>query len=227
MGEEKVHPYFKENKYGIFDWILSGLNVDLLDSLVPNRENQTTGSIFFIQAICFPFIPYNSNYYIFDSHSGYSFGQSSENVYWILLQFVTIEHVLNFVTTSYLIDNQLQYIYENQFVFCFSKRHYDGNVIIFKNGKYNHDFITKINTNVSSFDYKFYIFKTSNASAKRKNVPSQAMVNGFQLEKFNCLNTLELILIAKGLLFNKVVVMPKGQTPKNSWYYSKCACQCQ
>ena len=152
LGEEKVHPYFKENKYGIFDWILSGLNVDLLDSLVPNRENQTTGSIFFIQAICFPFIPYNSNYYIFDSHSGYSFGQSSENVYSILLQFVTIEHVLNFVTTSYLIENQLQYIYENQSVFCFSKRHYDGNVIIFKNEKYNHDFITKINTNVSSFD---------------------------------------------------------------------------
>ena len=38
--------------------------------------------------------------------------------------------------------------------------HYDGNVIIFKSGKYSHDFITKINTNVSSFNHQFNICKT-------------------------------------------------------------------
>ena len=44
-----------------------------------------------------------------------------------------------------------------------NKCHYDGNVIIFKSRNYSHDFINKINTNVPSFDNKFYICKTCNA----------------------------------------------------------------
>ena len=47
-------------------------------------------------------IPYNSDYYIFDSHSRDGLGQSTENGYSILLKFVTIEHVLNFITTTYI-----------------------------------------------------------------------------------------------------------------------------
>ena len=34
-----------------------------------------------------------------------------------MLQFVAIEHVLNFITITDLINNQLQYVYKNQFVF--------------------------------------------------------------------------------------------------------------
>ena len=56
--EEKVYPHFKENKYDVFDWGLSGV--------VPNPDSETTGSIFFIQAMCFAIMQYNSNYYIFD-----------------------------------------------------------------------------------------------------------------------------------------------------------------
>ena len=35
----------------------------------------------------------------------------------VLLTFLTIEHVLNFITTTYLVNSELQHVYENQFVF--------------------------------------------------------------------------------------------------------------
>ena len=89
MGEEKVYPHFKENKYGIFEW----------------------------------------GYYIFDSHSRNRLRQSNESGYSILLQFVSIEHVLNF-STIYLINNQLQHVYENQFVFFLQvERSAKGNAV--------------------------------------------------------------------------------------------------
>ena len=44
------------------------------------------------------------------------------------------------------------------------------------------------------------------------------MVNSLQLknvpEELDCLNTLEVILITKKLLFEKIVITPKGKTPK-------------
>ena len=44
------------------------------------------------------------------------------------------------------------------------------------------------------------------------------LVNGLIIEKIpkelDCLNTLGLVLISKRLLFKKVVIMRKGQTPK-------------
>ena len=58
--------------------------------------------------MCFAVIPYNSNYYIFDSQSRDKMGQLIENVFSVLPKFVTIECVLNFVTTKYLINNQLK-----------------------------------------------------------------------------------------------------------------------
>ena len=49
-------------------------------------------------------------------------------------------------------------------------------------------------------------------------MPGQAVVNGLIIEKIpiqlDCLNTVELVLISKRLLFKKIVIMPKGQTPK-------------
>ena len=46
--------------------------------------------------MCFAVIPYNSNNYIFDSHSCDNVGKSIENGYSVLLKFVTIEHVFKF-----------------------------------------------------------------------------------------------------------------------------------
>ena len=43
LGDDKVYPHFKENRYGIFDSGVSGANTDLLDNLVTNSDNQTTG----------------------------------------------------------------------------------------------------------------------------------------------------------------------------------------
>ena len=46
------------------------------------------------------------------------------------------------------------------------------------------------------------------------------MVNGLQLEnvpkELDCLNTIEVISIAKRVLFKKIVIMPKGQRPKTN-----------
>ena len=61
----------------------------------------------------FAIIPFSSHCYIFDLHSRDSIGQASENVSPVLLKFLTIEHVLNFITTTYLVNSELQHIYEN------------------------------------------------------------------------------------------------------------------
>ena len=86
----------------------SGVKADLLDNLVPNPESYTIDSILFIWSRGFVIIPYNSNYYIFDSPSRDNLCQSSENGYSISLQFFAIEHALNFIIPTYLINNQLQ-----------------------------------------------------------------------------------------------------------------------
>ena len=65
----------------------------------------------------FAITSYSSNYYIFDSHSLDNVCQATEKGYSMLLKFLTTEHVLNFITTIYLVNNQLQHVYENQFVF--------------------------------------------------------------------------------------------------------------
>ena len=79
----------------------------LSENLAQNPESQSTESIFFIQGM----------YFIFDSHSRDNIGQASENGSSVLLKFLTIEHVLNFITTTYLVNSELQHVYENQFVF--------------------------------------------------------------------------------------------------------------
>ena len=55
-------------------------------------------------------------------------------------------------------------------------------------------------------------------SANKEKLTCQAVVNSLQLknvpEELDCLNTLEVILITKKLLFEKIVITPKGKTPK-------------
>ena len=60
MGEETVFAQFRENKYGIFNWGLQEVHATLLENLVQNPESQSTGSIFFIQGMCFAIIPFSS-----------------------------------------------------------------------------------------------------------------------------------------------------------------------
>ena len=67
--------------------------------------------------MCFAIIPFSSQYYIFDSHTRANIGQASENDSLVLLKFLTLEHVLNFIATTYLINSELQHVYENQFFF--------------------------------------------------------------------------------------------------------------
>ena len=95
MGQEAVFAQFRENKNGIFNWGLQEVHATLLENLVQNPESQSTGSIFFIQEMCFAIISFSSHYYIFDSHSRGNIGQASENGSSLLLKFLTIEHVLN------------------------------------------------------------------------------------------------------------------------------------
>ena len=74
------------------------------------------------------------------------------------------------IKNSKRIENFKQKVRQDPFdvcVVCY-RCHYDGNVIIFESGKCSHDFVTKINTNVSSFDDKFYICKTCNVSANKR-----------------------------------------------------------
>ena len=65
MGEEAAFAQLSENKYGIFNWGLQEVNATLLENLVQNPENQSTGSNFFIQGMCFAIILFSSHYYIF------------------------------------------------------------------------------------------------------------------------------------------------------------------
>ena len=76
---------------------------------------------------------------------------------------------------SQYIENSKQKVKQGSFYVCVvcDRCHYDRNVIIFNSGKYSHDFITKINANVSSFDHKFYICKACNAFDKKEKGPSQ------------------------------------------------------
>ena len=117
MGEKTIFPQFRDNKYGILNGGLQEVHATLLKNLVQNPESQSTGSIFFIQGMCFAIVTFSSHYYTFDSHSRDNIGQASGNGSSVLLKFLTIEHVLNFITTTYLVNSELQHVYENQFVF--------------------------------------------------------------------------------------------------------------
>ena len=118
MGEETVFAQFRENKNGIFNWGLQEVLATLLENLVQNPKSQSTWSIFFIQEMRFAIIPLSSYHYISDSHSRDNIAQESENGSSVLLKFLTIEHVLNFITTTYLvIVNCSMFMKTNLFIF--------------------------------------------------------------------------------------------------------------
>ena len=77
----------------------------------------------------FVVIPYNSDYYNFELQSRDREGQSIGNGYSIMLQFVTNEHVLNFISIKDAINNQLQHAYENRIFFPEVERSTNKSVI--------------------------------------------------------------------------------------------------
>ena len=71
---------------------------------------------------------------------------------------------------------------------------------------------------VSSYDGRLYICITCHLTVKKDNVLCQAISNKLAVEllpnEFRDLRRLERVLVAKRILFKKVTVMPKGQSPK-------------
>ena len=74
-------------------------------------------------------------------------------------------------------------------------------------------------TNKKSFDKKEYICKTCDLKVSKGQVPCQAVYNKLLVDEIpaelESLEKLEQILIAQRIVFEKIVVMPKGQQRKN------------
>ena len=71
---------------------------------------------------------------------------------------------------------------------------------------------------VRSYDHGVYICKTCHSKVKKNKVSCQAVSNKLSVEwlarEFGNLRRLETVLAARRILFKKVTVMPKGQSPK-------------
>ena len=71
---------------------------------------------------------------------------------------------------------------------------------------------------VSSYDGRLYICRNCHNKVKKNNVPCQAVSNRLAVEllpkEFRDLRRLERVLVAERILFKKVTVMPKVQSPK-------------
>ena len=97
---------------------------------------------------------------------------------------------------------------------------YKRSVVLFKSEAY-----VSLNPNfyfapVHSFDGKDYICMTCRRKliSKKKLTPCQAVCNKLEITNLphhlSNVNRLERVLIAKRILFKKVVIMPKGNSPK-------------
>ena len=58
-----------------------------------------------------------------------------------------------------------------------------SNVIKFDLEKCDREFLNKLNTNVTSFDGNYYIFKTCDTHTRKLKVAGQAVVSGLIIEK--------------------------------------------
>ena len=71
---------------------------------------------------------------------------------------------------------------------------------------------------VSSFDGNFYICKTYGKKLNKNCIPCQAVCNMLEVcelpKEFKDIRRLERVLVARRLLFKKISITPKGQSPK-------------
>ena len=92
---------------------------------------------------------------------------------------------------------------------------YRKTVIQLKKNKYS---IQHLFTEKRSFDNIEYICKTCNSKLSKGQVPCQAVYNKLMVDEIpielRCLQKLEQILIAQRIVFEKIIVMPKGQQRK-------------
>ena len=73
-------------------------------------------------------------------------------------------------------------------------------------------------TDIKSFDQKQYICKTCHSKVLKGKTPCQAVCNEMYVDdvpnELLCLEKLEQILIAQRIIFEKILVMPKGHQKK-------------
>ena len=88
---------------------------------------------------------------------------------------------------------------------------YRKSVIILVKGKYK---TPHLFTDTNSFDGKEYICKTCHSKILKGSIPCQAVCNNLYLDEIpqelSSLQKLEQILITQRIVFEKIVVMPKG-----------------
>ena len=125
------------------------------------------------------------------------------------------------VKEDFFATNFLKAVTQGPFYICCSCNRclYRSNVTVLKPGKYDLNFFASVVVNqISSFDNKFYVCKTCDLKMKKSQIPCQSVCNNLHLdivpEEMKSLNRLEIFLICKMLLFKKIVIMPKGQSPK-------------
>jgi len=88
---------------------------------------------------------------------------------------------------------------------------------LFKVEKYAID-IDNFYREVTSSDGKLYICQTCDKKLKKSKIPAQSVWNKLDIFLFPAdldnLNRLERVIISRRILFKKITIMPKGQTPK-------------
>ena len=94
---------------------------------------------------------------------------------------------------------------------------YKRSNIDYKEEKYN-IFVEVLYTDIKSFDGKLHVCRKCNLKLKKGKVPCQAVCYKLAVsclpDQFKSVRKLERVLISKRLLFKKVKIMPKGQSPK-------------
>ena len=95
---------------------------------------------------------------------------------------------------------------------------YKKSVISLNQNKYRSVPHATVFTDVKSFDEKGYICKTCHSKLLKGKIPCQAVYNNMSVDNIPAelvsLEKLEQILIAQRVVFEKIIVMPKGQQIK-------------
>jgi len=92
---------------------------------------------------------------------------------------------------------------------------YKRSVVILVRAKYKLDYLF---TGKVSYDNNEYICKTCQNKITKQKIPCQAVYNKLVIDdapaELQCLEKLEQILVAQRIVFEKIVIMPKGQQRK-------------
>ena len=120
---------------------------------------------------------------------------------------------------DYYIQQFNQAIREGPYYICVvcNRLLYKKTVLEFKKNNYNSS--SCLFTSVTSFNGNMYICNTCHATIKKKNkTPCQAVCNNLAVDdvppELTRLEKLEQILVSQRIVFQKIVVMPKGQQKK-------------